>query len=1295
SIQPFHPSPGRMSSFFLLSLLSLLTISHAHFTQCPPSLAPKELGIVGVWKSDDSLEYRISDEDLSIRHHSLLKEGSKTVLLPRDPGDCPVGLCLIRLDLNKKNEGTPFYEENLFGAVNSISDDSTSQILCAREEGDCGAQSPVYVHHREINGSRVFGYTMNGGTQLEGYTRDARPLCYAWTRPSSVITTDSNSSSNACIEMRNVDNGKISYTSESSSGLHSIGTSASLSCSTSFVSAGHALAICTGNGWYPTNGLGPCLRQPASPISASALVGECAMLNEKPYGKLIYSTQPRTSRFGSGTTVSLMCDLGYAPAGETTSTCIDGTWTKSLSECFQFSSFKCLPPFPILNGKISYFFPARTPFSHGSLLQLECQEGFLLEGRDLISCTPQGWTPPALGVCRQNSVQCPILSLVPGGKISYTLPMTPTAQGSTAVLVCAEGTVPHGSLSTVCLNGQWTNSLGTCGSSMTSVQTAGTNCLIINPIVNGRISYSLGEINGAFPPGTTATPYCQSGYNLYGSQVATCLPTGQWTTRTLGNCGPGLPNECPEYNSTETVINYNLPTGRQGYRRESTIATMSCPLGQPDGNVVSTCVAGKWSPPFGQCVTPRQKCTGLSTPIGGSLQYSNGMVEGPFPSGTLVKLNCNVGSLRGSGIVECRDGLWQSEGGDSMGNCGQSDFAPTGNGLGDSFGSSTPSTGSHTWGSGTGSDGDGDLMDGSSGVARSGVTTSSCLAPLLPLGASLSYSTAPSLGVYNSGTLVSLQCPGSSPIGSSQSQCSNALWNPPLGRCAQVGEQGYFEFFVFEGGNAGGFSTTASPIVGINGQQVSGFNTFPGLGFGGGSCTMSPSGSISMGTFPAGTTLTLQCPLGSSVAGSLVATCINGQWSQMGSCTQPGITSILRIQALHAYCVSFGSLERTSIADGEVRYSNGMDGRASLGTVARVNCSLGYRLEGAPAAVCTSGGWQPRGIGRCVIDIGEYRGVSSCQGAPLVLNGQVQYSSNYPYQIGSYARLLCNPGYANYGDGTLTCISGLWSPQSFGQCVMGGTPGIGGVTFPQTTQPWTTTSPWTTNPWTTTTQVQLFSNVPLLGGGSCLIPPLTPFQGTLKYSSGNVVGPWNEGVIVALICNNGYYVVGAGAASCRSGSFSPSQLGSCASSIGASRLPCAAPLTPLNGQFNFSSAALPTGGYPDGAMAALFCQQSMVPYISTCSNALWSPSIPVSCFGIQRDSLQRDSPPGSSLDCPSLRAPPFGDITFSLPSDPSTPNRYPASTRGVLVCTSGSSLEGNNVTTCTDGVFSPPLGMCV
>ena len=110
----------------------------------------------------------------------------------------------------------------------------------------------------------------------------------------------------------------------------------------------------------------------------------------------------------------------------------------------------------------------------------------------------------------------------------------------------------------------------------------------------------------------------------------------------------------------------------EGTRRESTIATLSCTIGQVDGNAVATCIGGKWTPDFGMCVIPLQsqfflfihcsllvprihsftsvtECASIPTPVGGALQYSNGAVEVPC----LSSMNCTAFS--GTGTFSVRD----------------------------------------------------------------------------------------------------------------------------------------------------------------------------------------------------------------------------------------------------------------------------------------------------------------------------------------------------------------------------------------------------------------------------------------------------------------------------------------------------------------------------------------------------------------------------------------------------------------------------------------------------------------
>lgn len=94
------------------------------------------------------------------------------------------------------------------------------------------------------------------------------------------------------------------------------------------------------------------------------------------------------------------------------------------------------------------------------------------------------------------------------------------------------------------------------------------------------------------------------------------------------------------------------------------------------------------------------------------------------------------------------------------------------------------------------------------------------------------------------------------------------------------------------------------------------------------------------------------------------------------------------------FCVPFGSTDRNGMDNGEFRYSNEISGRVSIGTVVRVNCSLGYRVEGASASVCTSNNWKPSTIGRCIQDIGEFTGFS-----PLSLHSLMIFNACFAWNF--------------------------------------------------------------------------------------------------------------------------------------------------------------------------------------------------------------------------------------------------------------------------------------------------------
>lgn len=70
----------------------------------------------------------------------------------------------------------------------------------------------------------------------------------------------------------------------------------------------------------------------------------------------------------------------------------------------------------------------------------------------------------------------------------------------------------------------------------------------------------------------------------------------------------------------------------------------------------------------------------------------------------------------------------------------------------------------------------------------------------------------------------------------------------------------------------------------------------------------------------------------------------------------------------------------------------------------------------------------------------------------------------------------------------------------------------------------------------------------------------------------------------------------------------------------------------------------------------------------------------------------------SVYQCPIkvLRAPPNGEITFSLESNRRSPSIYPVNTRATLVCRNGTRLRGISTSVCTYAeVFQPSLGICI
>lgn len=100
------------------------------------------------------------------------------------------------------------------------------------------------------------------------------------------------------------------------------------------------------------------------------------------------------------------------------------------------------------------------------------------------------------------------------------------------------------------------------------------------------------------------------------------------------------------------------------------------------------------------------------------------------------------------------------------------------------------------------------------------------------------------------------------------------------------------------------------------------------------------------------------------------------------------------------------------------------------GTMATLNCFLGYSPVGQTAAECEGGQWTQ--IGSC-----QTVAVQRCPPLMQVSHGIINYISggNGPYDYGSIAELTCQFGYSVVGNTRVTCESGGWGPfPGLGQC---------------------------------------------------------------------------------------------------------------------------------------------------------------------------------------------------------------------------------------------------------------------
>uniref|UniRef100_A0A1I7XPL6 peptidylprolyl isomerase n=1 Tax=Heterorhabditis bacteriophora TaxID=37862 RepID=A0A1I7XPL6_HETBA len=853
------------------------------------------------------------------------------------------------------------------------------------------------------------------------------------------------------------------------------------------------------------------------------------------------------------------------------------------------------------------------------------------------------------------------------------------------------------------------------------------HCVRLQTIANAKITYSSTGSN-FFPVGTTATLSCDDGYKGGGQSTVLCTHSGWYPSNGLGFCveqnvtsggmlipcfdviqplngivtysgfGTSSTLECPNPVISNGFITYSQSSASESTKPVGTTATLTCNFGfSSSGSTTSTCFSGTWSPVLSSCIynssgSMNQQCSAIFAPLGATVMYSTGSSFGPFNSGTTVTITCPTGTS--VPVSTCSNGQWQPP---TPTSCSS---IPVG-GIGQSCSSMTAPFGVIlTYSSGvfgpynsgtvvTASCSSGEIIQGASTATctngqwspmtlgtcgaqtGSGITCSSIIESP---GSRIDYSDNLVGFTHQSGTTATLVCTVGMPMGVSRSTCMNGQWSPPIGSCS-------------------GTSTNGSGLQCVFGTTVS---------FGG---TVTYSNGNSFGPWPDGSTATLNCPVGQYPQGSSVAYCTNGIWSNLGTCgtstgsagcnctTSPGIIN-------GAMC-AFGLI---TPLNGNITYSSGIFPPYPAGTVATLSCLSNYWPSGTTTSVCSNGTFPA---------LGNSNGCNPL--APvstIVENGYTVYRPAVKVSVvtGTVVNVYCNPGFILYGYSELRCTANGWQPPVPGQCFSQG------MSIKNEKQGTTatvscnlgftisgaSTAQCQNGIWTPSSLGTCISGFNGGSGSQCMAGLPSTTNGIVTYTNNQPFAPWPAGTTASLTCNTGYLPSGSSSSVCQYGHWVPPTLGQCIFSQfgGMVTRQCQAVPFVSRGTVSYSQLSLPP--YAEGTTASLLCNLGTTPLgqqTVTCQGGTW---VPFPGLGICQGALARapttlndyknsNSSVHPNTFCPPPKAPPFGEVTFSLTSDEMG---FKEGTTAALRCKLGYSITGASFSTCRNGSFRPLLGKC-
>ncbi|MEQ2205540.1 hypothetical protein XENOCAPTIV_002618 [Xenoophorus captivus] len=346
----------------------------------------------------------------------------------------------------------------------------------------------------------------------------------------------------------------------------------------------------------------------------------CVLLTCDPPPDVVHGYY-KGSAFRVGSKVEYFCDEGYELGRNAVWTCLkNGEWDQpSPPRC---SPVKCPEP-PLEESHLVL----KSLDSESGTVELSCDDGFVLEGANVLRCTASQEWNDTFPVCKE--VFCG-----PPPEVSFGVPSNPYPPfpfSSAVTYTCMGGFNFRKEHSVSCLaTSQWS--------------TPYPECIPVECPQPVEISNGIVDVQGLMYL-SKALYSCKTGYNLVGNSTVLCGESGAW----IGVVPSCRPVECstPRQIARGKVVYTKLQYGHS--------ATYSCHRGfQLHGPETLKCLAdGEWDSEPPVCV--QISCT-LPQPI------ENGFVEGQDHSfGVTIFYSCFPGfQLVGQDHLTCEESGWSS-----------------------------------------------------------------------------------------------------------------------------------------------------------------------------------------------------------------------------------------------------------------------------------------------------------------------------------------------------------------------------------------------------------------------------------------------------------------------------------------------------------------------------------------------------------------------------------------------------------------------------------------------------------